>query len=63
MYLPRYLLCSLYLVTPFDDGVIALLKHRAAEPDWTSWRRLPAGVRNGTGQTGSAGRRGGARLR
>jgi hypothetical protein len=25
----------LYLVTPFDDGVIALLKHRAAEPDWT----------------------------
>jgi hypothetical protein len=63
MYLPRYLPRSLYLVTPFDHGVLALLKHRAAEPDWTSGRRSAASVKKGTRPTGSAGRRGVARLR
>jgi hypothetical protein len=62
MYLPRYLPCSLYLVTPFDGGVVALLKHRAAEPDCTSGPRSAAGARDYIGPTGSAGRRGVARL-
>jgi hypothetical protein len=63
MYLPRCLPRSLYLVTPFVCVVIALLKRRAAEPDWTSRRRSAAGVKMGIGRTGSAERRGGARWR
>jgi hypothetical protein len=62
MYLPRYLVRSLKHMTPFDDGAVALLKHRAAEPDWTSGRRSAVRTRKGVGRTGSAGRRGVARL-
>jgi hypothetical protein len=43
MYLPRYLPRLLYLVTPFDDGVVALVKHRGggARLDKWVWQRIP----------------------
>jgi hypothetical protein len=40
MYLPRYLLRSLYLVTPFDDGVAALLKHRGGGARLDKWAAI-----------------------
>jgi hypothetical protein len=43
MYLPRYLPRSLYLVTPFDDGVVALLKHEGGGARLDKWAVVGSG--------------------